>query len=81
MDGAGDLFVADTTNSRIVEVPAGGGAATAINPTVNGVGLSYPEGIAVDGAGDLFIADSSNYRIVEVPAGGDANRHRPEGKW
>jgi len=45
---------------------------TAISPTVNGLGLGYPTGVAVDSAGDLFIADPNNDRVVEVPAGGGA---------
>jgi len=45
---------------------------TAISPTVNGLGLGYPAGVAVDSAGDLFIADPNNDRVVEVPAGGGA---------
>jgi len=69
VDGVGNLFIADTTNNRVVEVPVGG-TATAIDPTVNSNGLSGPYGVAVDGAGDLFIADTSNNRVVEVPAGG-----------
>ncbi|MGC0775709.1 MAG: chitobiase/beta-hexosaminidase C-terminal domain-containing protein, partial [Candidatus Acidiferrum sp.] len=66
VDGAGDLFIADTDNNRVVEVPAGGGTPIAIDPTVNGIGLSTPTGVAVDGAGDLFIADDPNNRVVEV---------------
>jgi sugar lactone lactonase YvrE len=72
LDGEGDLFIADGGNNRIVEVPAGGGAATAISPTVNGEGLNGPSGLALDSAGDLFIADTNNGRVVEVPAGGGA---------
>jgi hypothetical protein len=64
VDGAGDVFIADSGNSRVVEVPAGGGAQTTV-----GSGLSYPFGVAVDEAGDVFIVDSDNNRVVEVPAG------------
>src|ERR1017187_3408041 len=67
VDGAGDVFIADTYNSRVVEVPAGGGAQTA-----GGSGLASPTGVAVDGAGNVFIADNNNSRVVEVPAGGGA---------
>ena len=67
VDGAGDVFIADARNNRVVEVPAGGGAQTTV-----GTGLSFPTGVAVDGAGDVFIADSRNNRVVEVPAGGGA---------
>jgi len=70
VDGAGDVFVADNYNSRVVEVPAGGGAPITIDPTVNSLGLNGPYGVALDSAGDLFITDTSNNRVVEVPAGG-----------
>ena len=62
VDGAGDVFIADSYNSRAVEVPAGGGAQTTV-----GSGLNLPYGVAVDGAGDVFIADSGHNRVVEVP--------------
>jgi sugar lactone lactonase YvrE len=67
MDANGDVFVADTDNNRVVEVPANGGAQVTL-----GDGLAEPHGLAVDGAGDLFIADTGNNRVVEVPAGGGA---------
>jgi len=67
VDAAGDVFIADSNNRRVVEVPAGGGAQTTV-----GSGLSYPYGVAVDGAGDVFIADIGNNQVVEVPAGGGA---------
>ncbi len=69
-DGKGDLFIADSNNGRVVELPAGGGAPIVIDPIVNGVGLMTPGGIAVDGAGDLFIADLDGDDVIEVPAGG-----------
>jgi len=65
VDEAGDVFIADYLNGRVVEVPAGGGAQTTV-----GSGLSGPSGVAVDGAGDVFIADYNNNQVVEVPAGG-----------
>src|ERR1700723_2507018 len=67
VDGAGDVFIADFGNNRVVEVTAGGGAQTTV-----GTGLSFPRGLTVDGAGDVFIADTYNNRVVEVPAGGGA---------
>jgi hypothetical protein len=67
VDGAGDVFIADNNNSRVVEVPAGGGPQITV-----GSGLYYPYAVAVDAAGDVFIADTDNSRIVEVPAGGGA---------
>jgi uncharacterized protein (TIGR03437 family) len=76
VDGLGNLYIADTNNSRIrVVTPAG------IIDTVAGDGiagfsgdggpaamaeLSAPSGVAVDGAGDLFIADEANNRVREL---------------
>jgi List-Bact-rpt repeat protein/fibronectin type III domain protein/NHL repeat-containing protein/galactose oxidase-like protein len=70
VDDAGDLFIADEHNNRMVEVPAGNGAPVALDPTVNGEGLYYPTSVAVDGAGNLFIASQQNYAVVEAPVGG-----------
>ena len=39
VDAAGDVFIADTGNNRVVEVPAGGGAQTTM-----GSGLNQPWG-------------------------------------
>ena len=66
VDRAGDIFVADTYNNRVVEMPAGGGPQT----TVPASGLNNPFGVAVAQAGDVFIADFENSRVVEIPAGG-----------
>ena len=64
VDGAGDVFIADTFNNRVVEVPAGGGPQTTVVS-----GLCYPIGVAVDGAGDIFIADN-----LQQPGGGGSGR-------
>ena len=72
VDGAGNLYISDLDRNFVVEVAANGGAATVINPMVNGIGLHYPCGMVIDGAGDLYIADVDNGRVVEVPAGGGA---------
>src|SRR3989454_6319326 len=80
IDAGGNLFIVDTTNSRIRKVTA----STGIITTVAGTGvpgfsgddgpatsaqLNYPTSVAVDTAGDLFIADQSNLRIRHVAAG------------
>src|ERR1035441_4374848 len=54
VDGAGNVFIADPGNNRVVEVPAGGGPQTTM-----GSGLNDPTGVAVVGAGGVFIADRS----------------------
>ena len=64
MDSAGDVFIADSGNNRVVEVTPSG-----IETTI-GSGLAFPEGVAVDGSGDVFIADSGNNQVVEVTPSG-----------
>ena len=77
MDGAGNLFIADTTNSRIRRVDEGTGIITTVagngitgdggdgGPATDGQ-LNTPLGIAVDGIGNLFIADTNNHRVRKV---------------
>ncbi|WP_420237620.1 Ig-like domain repeat protein [Telmatobacter bradus] len=62
LDAAGDVFVADSSNSEVLEYASGSTTAVSI-----GSKLSSPEGVAVDGAGNVYIADTGNSRIVEVP--------------
>lgn len=79
VDGAGNVFIADTYNHVVRKVnPAGiittfagswygyggdGGPATSAR-------LANPVGLAVDGAGNLFIADLSNHRVRKVDTAG-----------
>jgi len=65
VDAAGDVFIADEGNNRVVEVPSGGGAQTTV-----GSGFLSPQSVAVDGAGDILVADRGNTgEVVKVPAG------------
>ena len=65
IDPSGDLFIADTGNARIVEMPANN-----TQVTVNlGTTAFTPLGLAVDPAGDLYIADSNSLAVLEFPAG------------
>lgn len=72
----GDIFIADTGNSRIRKIDGSGTITTvAGNGTYGFCGdggpataacLSFPFGIALDVSGNLFIADSFNDRIRKV---------------
>ena len=79
LDGAGDLYIADTHNHRIRKVAA----ATRIITTVAGTGaagfsgdngaataaqLDLPTALALDAGGDLYLADSANHRIRRIDA-------------
>ncbi len=79
LDGAGNIYVADTRNNTIRKVSAGGVVTTlagaAGSPgSADGSGTAarfrIPFGVAVDASGNLFVSDSGNYTIREVtPAG------------
>jgi len=69
VDTAGDVYIVDTGNGRIVEVNAQGVASVV---TITGLtpALSSPTGIAIDGSGNLYVADTGNHRVVEITAAG-----------
>jgi len=69
-DAAGNLFVADSLNDRVVKVAPGGAATVIDTPSIT---LSAPAGVGIDGAGNLYIADSGNGRVVELTAQGVAS--------
>jgi DNA-binding beta-propeller fold protein YncE len=77
IDGAGDLFIADTFNNAIREVTPAGVISTVVNTSAqpggesNGAAtasrLNTPYGVAIDpSTEDLYIADTNNSRIAEV---------------
>jgi hypothetical protein len=75
-DGAGNLFVADSSNLLIRKVVIATGEVTTLAGSSeqggddDGTGpaarFSYPHGIASDGAGNLFVADVNNHTIRKI---------------
>ena len=79
IDGAGNLYVADTFNSTIRKITSGGVvttlAGTALaSGSADGTGaaarFNYPYGLAVDGSGNVWVADTTNNTIRKITAGG-----------
>jgi DNA-binding beta-propeller fold protein YncE len=59
MDGAGNVYIADTANNAIKKWTMTSNAVT----TLVASGLNGPAGVAVDGAGNVYIADRGNNAI------------------
>ncbi len=80
VDGAGNLYIADTYNHRIRKVSTDGIISTIAGTGNSGFGgdggpgtaamLSYPTGIAVAGDGTLYIADTRNHRVRTLATDG-----------
>ena len=82
VDAAGDLFIADTGECAVREVPAASGTQYGMAMTAHRIytvagsgcggsgGIGYVTGVAVDGAGNLYVADATGNRIFELAASG-----------
>ncbi len=77
LDGAGNLYIADSHNQRVRRVDAGTGViSTVAGSGVAGFGgdggaavaakLSGPVAVALDGLGGLLVADAGNHRVRRV---------------
>jgi NHL repeat len=78
VNAAGDVFVADTYNNRVVKITPQGQVVTVAGDGAAGYSgdgrlaafaeLNEPTGLAVDAQGNLYIADSANNVIRRVDA-------------
>ena len=79
VDSQGNIYIADTYNSRIRKVSNGiittiagtdsYGYYNGDNIPATSATLYYPNGVAVDSQGNVYIADTLNYRIRKVSNG------------
>ena len=80
LDGAGNVFVADSRNHRIRRIDPQGVITTFAGTGNVGYGgdggpateawLNYPSGLAMDGVGNIFVADYSNHAIRRIDSQG-----------
>jgi uncharacterized protein (TIGR03437 family) len=78
IDSAGNLYIADSLNSRIRKV-SGGTITTVVGSGKSGfsgdggpatnAALSDPGGVAVDAAGNIYVVDTENERIRKISGG------------
>ena len=66
VDGRGNVYVADTGNNTVKEMPAGCASSSCVK-TLGG-GFASPNGVAVDGYGNVYVADTFNSAVKEMPA-------------
>jgi len=77
VDGAGNVFIADTANNVIRRVDAKTGIITRVAGTGDeaftgdggpaaAAALSDPLGLGLDGKGNLYVIDARNYRIRKI---------------
>ena len=79
-DTSGNMYIADTGNSRIRKVNARGTISTYAGRRAAGFSgdggaavkarLNGPKGVALDGLGDLYVADTKNNRVRVINANG-----------
>jgi streptogramin lyase len=79
VDGAGNIYVADSSDSTIRQVTPAGVVTTLAglagrDGNTDGTGgearFNGPTGVAVDSAGNVYVADYYNYSIRKVTSGG-----------
>jgi serine/threonine-protein kinase len=66
VDNAGDVYVTEHDNNRVVKLAAGSNALTEVPLT----GLNTPLGVAADTAGNVYVADRGNDRAIKFVVAG-----------
>ena len=82
LDSSGNLYVADSSNNRVLYYPAGSTTATRVygqggdfttnvvnNGGISATSLNGPSALDVDSSGNLYVTDQVNNRVLYYPAG------------
>jgi sugar lactone lactonase YvrE len=72
VDLRGNVYVADTGNAKVVEIPSDPklGGATPLLQYPGAPTLAKPVAVALDNKGNIYVADTGNIQVLEIPAGG-----------
>jgi DNA-binding beta-propeller fold protein YncE len=74
-DGAGNVYVADSNNGRLLVYDASGALRAQVGRGAGQGNLGLPRGLAVDGQGRVFVADSTGQGVFVFRApSGDSKR-------
>ena len=86
IDGAGNIYLAETGNNRVREISGGiintiaGGGAEPLSGPANAFELTRPSGVAAAANGDIYIADQGDYLVLKVSRG-EITRVAGNGSW
>lgn len=70
-DSQGNIYVADSSDDRIVKFDPSGNYVMQFGTSGRGNGqFMEPRGVAVDGSGDIYVADTTNNRIEKFDPSG-----------
>ena len=91
VDGSGNIYLSDTSNSAIRKIDSKGVITTfAGNGTRGNSGdgnaatkasLYFPAGLAVDGSGNVYVADYGNYTVRKISSDGKISTVAGTGVW